>query len=124
MPAKKAPGRSSGKRPRNLSRAGTNCSPSARRCSCRSCRLGYADPDVNRAVKDAVDRGSMSTLNAPEEVELAELLCDIHPWAHMVRFARGGGEAMAIAVRIARAHTDRDIIAFCGYHGWADWYIP
>jgi len=88
-----------------------------------SCLLGYADPDVNRAVKDAVDRGSMSTLNAPEEVELAELLCDIHPWAHMVRFARGGGEAMAIAVRIARAHTDRDIIAFCGYHGWADWYL-
>ncbi|MGD0328625.1 MAG: aminotransferase class III-fold pyridoxal phosphate-dependent enzyme [Minisyncoccia bacterium] len=88
-----------------------------------SCLLGYADPDVNRAVKDAVDRGSMSTLNAPEEVELAELLCKIHPWAHMARFARGGGEAMAIAVRIARASTGRDIIAFCGYHGWADWYL-
>lgn len=88
-----------------------------------SCLLGYADPDVNRAVKNAVDRGSMSTLNAPEEVELAELLCKIHPWAHMTRFARGGGEAMAIAVRIARAYTDRDTIAFCGYHGWADWYL-
>ncbi|MEK7531875.1 MAG: aminotransferase class III-fold pyridoxal phosphate-dependent enzyme [Patescibacteria group bacterium] len=88
-----------------------------------SCLLGYADPDVNSAVKDAVDRGSMSTLNVPEEVELAELLCKIHPWAHMARFARGGGEAMAIAVRIARAYTDRDIIAFCGYHGWADWYL-
>lgn len=88
-----------------------------------SCLLGYADPDVNRAVKGAVDRGSMSTLNAPEEVELAELLCKIHPWAHMVRYGRGGGEAMAIAVRIARAHTGRDIIAFCGYHGWADWYL-
>ena len=88
-----------------------------------SCLLGYADPDVNRAVKNAVDRGSMSTLNAPEEVELAKLLCKIHPWAHMVRYGRGGGEAMAIAVRIARAHTGRDIIAFCGYHGWADWYL-
>lgn len=88
-----------------------------------SCLLGYADPDVNKAVKDAVDRGSMSTLNAPEEVELAELLCKIHPWAQMVRYGRGGGEAMAIAVRIARAHTNRDIIAFCGYHGWADWYL-
>ncbi len=88
-----------------------------------SCLLGYADSDVNAAVKDAVDRGSMSTLNAPEEVELAEMLCKIHPWAHMVRYARGGGEAMAVAVRIARAYTDRDIIAFCGYHGWADWYI-
>lgn len=88
-----------------------------------SCLLGYADKDVNSAVKDAVDRGSMSTLNAPEEVELAELLCTIHPWAHMARFARGGGEAMAIAVRIARAYTSRDIVAFCGYHGWTDWYL-
>ncbi len=59
----------------------------------------------------------------PEEVELAELLCDLHPWAEMVRYARGGGEAMAVAVRIARAHTRRDKIAFCGYHGWHDWYL-
>ncbi len=88
-----------------------------------SCLLGYADPDVNKAVKAAVDRGSMATLNVPEEVELAEMLCKIHPWAHMARFARGGGEAVAIAVRIARAHTDKEIVAFCGYHGWQDWYL-
>lgn len=88
-----------------------------------SCILGYADPDVNKAVKKAVDNGSMSTLNAPEEVELAELLCKIHPWANMVRYARTGGEAMAIAERIARAHTGKDVIAFCGYHGWHDWYL-
>jgi glutamate-1-semialdehyde 2,1-aminomutase len=88
-----------------------------------SCMFGYADSDINKAVKDAVDRGSMSTLNAPEEVELAELLIKIHPWAHMVRYARTGGEAMAIAVRIARAYTDKDVVAFCGYHGWADWYL-
>ena len=65
----------------------------------------------------------MSTLNAPEEVELAELLCELHPWAGMVRYARSGGEAMAIAVRIARAYTSRDRVAFCGYHGWHDWYL-
>jgi glutamate-1-semialdehyde aminotransferase len=65
----------------------------------------------------------MSTLNAPEEVELAELLCTIHPWADMVRYARTGGEAMAMAVRIARARTRRDRVAFCGYHGWHDWYL-
>ena len=88
-----------------------------------ACMLGYSDPDVNRAVIDAVRRSAMCTLNAPEEVELAELLCKIHPWAHMVRYARSGGESMAIAVRIARAYTDRDTIAFCGYHGWADWYL-
>lgn len=85
--------------------------------------LGYADPDVNRAAIDAVNRSAMSTLNAPEEVELAELLCKLHPWAEMVRYARTGGESMAVAVRIARAYTGRDTVAFCGYHGWADWYL-
>src|SRR6266436_9255493 len=78
-----------------------------------ACVLGYADPDVDAAVKAAIDAGSASTLNAPEEVELAELLCELHPWAQMVRFARAGGEAMAVAVRIARAHTRRDRVAFC-----------
>jgi len=88
-----------------------------------ACILGAADPDVNAAVKKAIDAGSMSTLNAPEEVELAELLCTIHPWADMVRYARGGGEAMTVAVRIARACTGRNKVAFCGYHGWHDWYL-
>ncbi len=88
-----------------------------------ACPLGYADPDVNAAVKDAVDRGSVSTLNCPEEVELAEMLCELHPWADMVRFARTGGEGMAIAVRLARARTGRSKVAFCGYHGWHDWYL-
>ena len=56
-----------------------------------ACILGYADEDVNNAVKKAIDEGNMTTLNVPEEVELAELLCDIHPWADMVRYARTGG---------------------------------
>jgi glutamate-1-semialdehyde aminotransferase len=87
--------------------------------------LGAADPDVNAAVHDAVERGSFSTLNAPEEVELAELLLELHPWCKdgMVRYARGGGEVNSIAVRIARAFTGRDVVAFCGYHGWCDWYL-
>jgi glutamate-1-semialdehyde 2,1-aminomutase len=88
-----------------------------------ACILGAADPEVDEAVKAAIESGSMSTLNAPEEVELAELLCELHPWAEMVRYARGGGEAMAIAVRIARARARRDRVAFCGYHGWHDWYL-
>lgn len=88
-----------------------------------ACILGYADSEVNRAVFEAVRDGSISTLNAPEEVELAELLCKLHPWAKMARFARGGGEAMAIAVRIARARTGKDKVVFCGYHGWHDWYL-
>ena len=88
-----------------------------------ACILGYADEDVDAGVKQAIDAGSMTTLNCPEEVELAQVLCDIHPWAQMARFTRSGGEAMVVAVRIARARTGRDRILFCGYHGWHDWYL-
>lgn len=88
-----------------------------------ACILGYADDDVNEAVKAAIEAGNMSTLNSPEEVELAELLIELHPWAEMVRYARTGGEAMAVAVRIARARTRKDTVLFCGYHGWHDWYL-
>jgi len=85
--------------------------------------LGYSDPDVDAAVIEAVKNGSSSSLNCPEEVELAEELCHMHPWAQMARFARSGGESMAVAVRIARAHTGRDLVVICGYHGWSDWYL-
>jgi len=74
-------------------------------------------------VTDCIARGSMCTLNCPAEVELADRLCAIHPWAEKVRYARTGGEAMAISVRIARAFTRRGVVAFCGYHGWSDWYL-
>jgi glutamate-1-semialdehyde aminotransferase len=85
--------------------------------------LGYADDDIDNATKSAIDTGSMCTLNAPEEVELAQKLCEIHPWADMVRYAKSGGESATIAVRIARAKTKKDIVLFCGYHGWHDWYL-
>lgn len=85
--------------------------------------LGYGHSDVDAAVKRTVDAGNMSTLNCPEEVYLAERLVELHPWADMVRFARTGGEANAIAIRIARAATGKDKVAFCGYHGWHDWYL-
>ena len=85
--------------------------------------LGYGHPEVDEAVRQTIAAGNMSTLNAPEEVYLAERLVEIHPWAHMVRFARSGGEANAIAIRIARAASGRDKVAICGYHGWHDWYL-
>ena len=92
-------------------------------CGVGTCTLGFADPDVNQAVIEAVQSGSMSTLNPAEDVALAELLIELHPWAEMVRYARTGGEAMAVAVRIARSATGRSKLAFCGYHGWHDWYL-
>lgn len=88
-----------------------------------ACVLGYGDEDVDAAAYSAIDSGVMSTLNPPEEVDLAERLIELHDWAEMVRFGRPGGEAMAMAVRLARASTDNETIAFCGYHGWHDWYL-
>lgn len=88
-----------------------------------SCLLGYADKKVNEAVQKVVANGSMCSLNFPEEVELAEELLKLHPWADMVRYARSGGEILAQAARIARAGTGKDRIVFCGYHGWHDWYL-
>lgn len=85
--------------------------------------LGYGHPEVDEAVQNAVTSGNMSTLNCPEEVYLAERLIELHPWADMVRFARTGGEANSIAIRIARAATGKDKVAICGYHGWHDWYL-
>ena len=85
--------------------------------------LGYGNQEVDQAVKMAISAGNMSTLNCPEEIELAERLVELHPWAEMVKFARTGGEANAISIRLARAASGKDAVAFCGYHGWHDWYL-
>ena len=77
---------------------------------------------VDAAVKEQIDRGSIYTLNSPLEIELAEELIATIPSAEMVRYTKGGGEACAVAARIARGATGRDQILFCGYHGWHDWY--
>ena len=85
--------------------------------------LGRADPDVNAAVHQAVDSGNFCIQNCPRDVELAQILTEIIPSAEQVRFVRGGGEADMVAIRIARGYTSRDLVAFCGYHGWHDWYL-
>jgi glutamate-1-semialdehyde 2,1-aminomutase len=85
--------------------------------------LGYGNDEVDAAVMETVKKGNMSTLNCPEEVYLAEKLIEMNPWADMVRFARTGGEANSIAIRIARAASGKDNVAICGYHGWHDWYL-
>ena len=85
--------------------------------------LGYSNNEVDNAVKKVIKKGNLTTLNCPEEVFLAEKLLSIHPWAEKVKFARTGGEANAIAIRIARSASGRQNVAFCGYHGWHDWYL-
>lgn len=85
--------------------------------------LGYSHPKVDEAVPKTIDKGNLSTLKASEEVYLAEALIELHPWAEMARFARSGGDVCATAVRIGRAASGKDKVAFCGYHGWRDWYL-
>ena len=85
--------------------------------------LGYSHSGVDSAVKKIIKKGNITTLNCPEEVLLSEKLLEIHPWAEKVRLFRTGGETSAAAVRIARAATGRSKVAFCGYHGWHDWYL-
>ena len=85
--------------------------------------LGYARKEVDVEVGKAILKGNMSSLNCPEEVYLAEKLTELHPWSAQAKFARTGGEANAMAIRIARTHSKKDNIAICGYHGWHDWYL-
>ncbi len=85
--------------------------------------LGYANKIIDNAVSTRIKKGNMTTLNCIEEVDLAKKLVKMHPWADKARFARSGGEANSIAIRLARASTKKQNIAFCGYHGWHDWYL-
>ncbi len=88
-----------------------------------ACVLGYSDDDINKALIQGLKSGSMCTLNATEEVDLAKELLSIHKWSGMAKFCKSGGEACMVAIRIARAFTNKNSIAFCGYHGWHDWYL-
>lgn len=85
--------------------------------------LGYSYEPVDNAVKKQIDRGILGSTNSPLEIQMAELLCEMVPCAQMIKFCKGGGEANAVAIRIARGYTGKDIVLFCGYHGWTDWYL-
>ena len=88
-----------------------------------ACLLGYADNFVNKKVKDTIDKASLTTLNSVDEIKLAKKLLKIHNWADMAKFSKSGGEACLVAIRLARAYSKKQNIAFCGYHGWHDWYL-
>jgi glutamate-1-semialdehyde 2,1-aminomutase len=85
--------------------------------------LGYSYEPVDQAVKNQIDKGIIGSVNHPLEIEMADILVDMIPCAEMVKFCKSGGEADAIAVRLARGHTGKDVVLFCGYHGWHDWYL-
>jgi len=88
-----------------------------------ACVLGYSNKEINRSLINGLKNGSMCTLNATEEVDLAKELISTHKWSGMAKFCKSGGEACMVAIRIARAYSSKNNIAFCGYHGWHDWYL-
>ena len=85
--------------------------------------LGYCDPDVDAAVRAQLEEGVIFSLPHPIEMQVAELIVKLVPCAEKVRFGKNGSDATAGAIRLARAFTNRDHVAVCGYHGWQDWYI-
>ena len=92
-------------------------------CAVGTSVLGYSNDNINKSVLKNIKKGNMTTLNCPEEVSLARKIINHHSWASMAKFTRGGGEANALAIRIARSCTKKKNVAFCGYHGWHDWYL-
>lgn len=88
-----------------------------------ACIFGYADDEVDECVIQAIRSGVASSLNSELEEEVAEALLQFIPDHTLVRYAKGGGEAMSIAIRIARSFTKKSTILFSGYHGWSDWYL-
>jgi glutamate-1-semialdehyde 2,1-aminomutase len=92
-------------------------------CAVGTSILGYSNDRVNKSVFFNINNGNLTSLNCPEEVYLSREILKHHPWASMAKFTRGGGEANAVAIRIARASTQKKNVAFCGYHGWHDWYL-
>ena len=92
-------------------------------CAVGTSILGYSNANINKSLIKNINEGNMTTLNCPEEVLLAKEIIRHHPWSSMAKFTRGGGEANSLAIRIARANTKKHNVAFCGYHGWHDWYL-
>ncbi len=92
-------------------------------CAVGTSVLGYGNVKVTNSILKNINKGNMTTLNCPEEVYLSKQLINHHSWADMVKFTRAGGEANALAIRIARSNTKKKNVAFCGYHGWHDWYL-
>tara|TARA_B110000027_G_C16120095_1_gene302344 strand:+ start:752 stop:2044 length:1293 start_codon:yes stop_codon:yes gene_type:complete len=92
-------------------------------CAVGTSILGYSNDRINKSVKKNINKSNLTTLNCVEEVSLAKQIIKHHPWSSMAKFTRGGGEANALAIRIARSFTKRKNVAFCGYHGWHDWYL-
>lgn len=92
----------------------------------RSVALGHAFEPVVAAVRAALELGSNYGRPSAIELECAEMLQQLVPSAEMVKFCKNGSDALDGAVKLARAHTGRDLIAICGdqpFFSVSDWFI-
>ena len=85
--------------------------------------IGYKNKKIDNSVRKQMKKGSIFSLPGILEAEVAELIIETVPSAEMVRFAKNGSDVTTAAVRLSRAYTGKEEIAFCGYHSWQDWYI-
>ena len=85
--------------------------------------IGYANKEIDQAVYRQARQGNILSLSHPKEIELSEKLIKMIPYAEMVKFSKNGSDVLSAAVRLARASTNRDLVAVSGYRGWRDWYI-
>lgn len=92
----------------------------------RAVTLGHAYPEVVEAVRQQLGAGSNFTRPSQLEVECAESLLGFLPKAEMVKFCKDGSTTTAAAIRLARAHTGREKIAYCRDHpffSYEDWFM-
>jgi glutamate-1-semialdehyde aminotransferase len=86
--------------------------------------LGYADPEVDAAAREELERGPLLSMNRPQHVLFAEALVERFAAADMAVLLKTGSDATTAALRIARRATGRRRVARAGYHGWHDWCLP
>lgn len=85
--------------------------------------LGHRHPAVEEAIRRQLAEGTLMSLTHPLEIEVAESVRSMVPCAEGVAFGKNGSDVLGLAVRIARAHTDRELVLYHGYHGFHDWYM-
>jgi glutamate-1-semialdehyde 2,1-aminomutase len=85
-----------------------------------NCIMGYRDPDIDAAVHDSIERGNLSSLNNPNEIKLAEMLVELHPWASFAKFSKSESNGLSMAVKIARYYTNKSKIIIIGNSSWHD----
>jgi glutamate-1-semialdehyde 2,1-aminomutase len=92
----------------------------------RAVTLGHAYPPVLDAVRRQLELGTNFTRPSPIEVECAEAVLGLIEGAEQIKFTKDGSTANTAAVKLARAYTGRDLVAFCGDHpffSYDDWFI-